>query len=41
LCVLWSQVKHLEESNPIAEGLSDLIQKWRDRNKEAINEALN
>jgi hypothetical protein len=41
LCVLWGQVKHLEDSNPIAEGLSDLIQKWRDRNKEAINEALN
>ena len=41
LCVLWGQVKHLEESNPRAEGLSDLIQKWRDRNKEAINKALN
>jgi hypothetical protein len=40
LCVLWGQVKHLEESNPIAEGISDLIQDWRDRNKKAINKAL-
>ena len=41
LCVLFGQVKYLEQNNPIAEGLSNLVQKWRDRNKEAINKALN
>ena len=40
LSILWSQVLFLEETNPIAEGLSDLIQKWRERNQQAINKAL-
>ena len=40
LCEMWGQVKHLEETNPSLKGLSDLIQNWIDRNKEAINEAL-
>ena len=40
LCVLWGQMLDLEKTNPIAEGLSNLIQNWRDRNKQAINKAL-
>ena len=40
LCVLWGQMLHLEKTNPIAEGLSDLIDGWRNRNKQAINKAL-
>ena len=41
LCILWAQILELEETNPRAEGLSDLIKVWRDRNKIAINKALN
>ena len=40
LCILWAQMLELEETNPRAEGLSDLIKSWRDRNKKAINKAL-
>ena len=41
LCILWAQILDLEKTNPIAEGLSNLIKQWRERNKEAINKALN
>ena len=37
LCVLWGQMKEIEETNPRAEGLSDLISKWRKRNQQALN----
>jgi hypothetical protein len=41
LCVLWGQMLDIEKTNIRAEGLSNLIDKWRLRNKQAINKALN
>jgi hypothetical protein len=41
LCVLWGQMIDIEKTNPKADGLSNLIDRWRKRNKEAINKALN
>ena len=41
LCVLWGQMIDIAKTNPLAEGMPDLIQTWRSRNKRAISKALN
>lgn len=41
LCVLWGQMIDIAKTNHLAEGMPDLIEKWRGRNKQAINKALN
>lgn len=40
LCVLETTMAQIEKSDNKAEGMVDLVQKWRKRNKEAINKAL-
>ena len=37
LCVLESTMSQIESTDPRAEGMTELVKKWRERNKLAIN----
>ena len=39
LCVLESTMSQIESTDPRAEGMTELVKKWRERNKLAINKA--
>lgn len=39
LCVLESTMAQIEANYPRAEGMTELVKKWRERNKLAINKA--
>ena len=39
LCVLESTMAQIESTDPRAEGMTELVKKWRERNKFAINKA--
>lgn len=39
LCVLESTMSQIESTDPRAEGMTELVKKWRERNKFAINKA--
>ena len=39
LCVLESTMAQIESTDPRAEGMTELVKKWRERNKLAINKA--
>ena len=39
LCVLESTMSQIESTDPRAEGMAELVKKWRERNKLAINKA--
>lgn len=40
LCVLEVIMAQIEKINPLAEGMTNLVVKWRERNQKAINKAL-
>ena len=39
LCVLESTMSQIESTDPRAEGMTELVKKWRERNKLASNKA--
>ena len=39
LCVLESTMAQIESTDPRAEGMTELVKKWRERNKLAIKKA--
>ena len=39
LCVLESTMAQIESTDPLAEGMTELVKKWRERNKLANNKA--
>ncbi len=40
LCVLESTMRQIEQRDQLAEGMTALVMKWRERNKQAIKKAL-